>query len=209
MQLYYSERSPYARKVRAVALEKGLSLELVEVMPLEMPAVLLAKNPLSKVPVLMTDDGEAIYDSPVICDYLDEVGQGARLMPASGVARAQAQTWAALADGIIDAAVNCAYESMRPAEYIWQGHYDKQLAVALRGIQAFEQHVAQLSQPSLAAIGLACAIDYIDQRLAVLVRPVMWRETCPHLALWFDGFMQRPCMQQSAPASWDRATRAA
>lgn len=209
MQLYYSERSPYARKVRAVAVEKGLSLSLIETMPLEMPADLLAKNPLSKVPVLALPTGEAIYDSPIICEYLDEVGHGPRLMPASGLARAQAQSWAALADGIIDAGVSCLYESLRPEAKQYDGWYNKQRAVILRGIQGFEAQPALLAQPSIATIGLACAIDYADHRVASLGHPITWRETCPHVAKWLDAFLARDCMTHTVPASWERATRAA
>lgn len=209
MQLYYSERSPYARKVRAVAIEKGIQLELIEVMPLELPAELVAKNPLSKIPVLVTDDGDVIYDSPVICEYLDEIGQGQRLMPASGRARFQAQTWAALADGIIDAGVGCLYESMRPEGKQYDGWYDKQRAVILRGIQGFEARPELLAQLSIATIGLACAIDYADHRVASLGQPIAWRETCPNVAKWLDGFLARDCMTHTTPASWERATRAA
>jgi glutathione S-transferase len=118
MQLYYSATSPYVRKVRVVAIEKGLDgdIELIEAMPWPDPSLIATQNPLGKVPALVLDDGTALYDSPVICEYLDTLGEGNRLLPPVGPARWRSLRIQALADGIMDAAVSIVLERRRSAE---------------------------------------------------------------------------------------------
>src|SRR5262245_12748864 len=102
MKLYYSPTSPFVRKVRIVAIETGLAdrVELVSVSAIQSPAELLAANPRAQVPALELEDGRTIFDSAVICDYLDEIGAGRRLIPPDGPERVDALTRAAAADGI-------------------------------------------------------------------------------------------------------------
>src|SRR3974377_2247191 len=116
MKLYFSTTSPYVRKVRVVAIEKGLAdrVELVAANPWPDPAAVVAVNPLGKVPTLVTDDGLALYDSPVICEYLDALAPAAPLLPRSGSDRWQVLRCQALCDGILDAAVAIVLERRRP-----------------------------------------------------------------------------------------------
>jgi glutathione S-transferase len=116
MKLHFSPRSPYVRKVMACAIVRGLDgeIERVTTKPFDSPPDLLADNPLSKVPTLVTDDGVALFDSPVICEYLDGIGDALRLFPAAGPARWTALKLQALADGILDAGVGRLLEGRLP-----------------------------------------------------------------------------------------------
>ena len=117
MKLHYSATSPYVRKVVACALACGISDQIthIETNPHVSPPDLLAANPLSKVPCLVTEDGFALFDSPVICEYLDAVGAGS-LFPPPGPARWRALRFQAIGDGIMDAAVSRRMDMGRPAE---------------------------------------------------------------------------------------------
>ena len=108
MKLHYSSASPYVRKVMAVAIARGLDgrIEKIATNPHVSPPELLADNPLSKVPALVTDDGLALFDSPVICEYLDSLGDAPALFPPAGRARWVALRLQAIGDGILDAAVS-------------------------------------------------------------------------------------------------------
>lgn len=116
MKLFYSPTSPYARKCRALAIEKGIEgrLEIITASPMSNPPELQAANPLGKVPALVLADGSCIVDSPVICAYLDSLGDTPRLIPADPAARFDALTREALADGIMDAAFAIVMERKRP-----------------------------------------------------------------------------------------------
>src|SRR3546814_589502 len=124
MKLHYSATSPYVRKVMAVAIEAGLDGKLDKVAAAASPVgvndTLNRDNPLGKVPCLVTDDGQALFDSRVICEYLDSLA-GGRLFPASGPARWTALRRQAQGDGLLDAALLARYETaMRPGEKLWQ-----------------------------------------------------------------------------------------
>ena len=116
MKLFYSPTSPYARKCRALAIEKGIEgrLEIITASPMSNPPALQAANPLGKVPALLLDNGQCIVDSPVICAYLDSLTDAPRLIPADPAARIDALTREALADGIMDAAFAIVMERKRP-----------------------------------------------------------------------------------------------
>src|SRR3546814_135775 len=116
MQLFYSPTSPSARKCRVVARERGLMADLEEVVcnPMEDPAALHASNPLGKVPCLVLDDGVAVFDSPVIAEYLDGLGNAPALIPAAGSARFKVLVAAALAQGMTDSALAMTMEGRRP-----------------------------------------------------------------------------------------------
>src|SRR5271170_973742 len=118
VKLYHSPASPYVRKVRICAITRGIDrrIELVPSNPNTSPAALLADNPLSKVPTLVTDDGVALFDSPVICEYLDSLGDAPPMFPAAGAARWRALTLQAMGDGILDASVPRRGELMKPQD---------------------------------------------------------------------------------------------
>lgn len=200
MQLIYAAASPFARKVRVLAAETGL-LERIElfdtaVLPTTLNERVNALNPLGKIPVLLSDDGEALYDSRVICEYLDTLHQGAKLLP-DGAARWQVLRLAALADGLMDAALLARYErAARPAELQWSAWLEGQLGKIQRALAELERQVGQLQGPlDLAQIGVACALGYLDFRFADLD----WRAAHPGLAAFQQAFAQRASMQASAP----------
>lgn len=200
MQLIYAAASPFARKVRVLAVETGL-LERIElfdtaVLPTTLNERVNALNPLGKIPVLLTDDGQALYDSRVICEYLDTLHQGTKLLP-DGAARWQVLRLAALADGLMDAALLARYErAARPAELQWSAWLEGQLGKIQRALAELERQVGQLQGPlDLAQIGVACALGYLDFRFADLD----WRAAHPGLAAFQQAFAQRASMQASAP----------
>lgn len=201
MQLIYAAASPFARKVRVLAAETGLlaRIELLDtaVLPTTLNERVNTLNPLGKIPVLLTDDGEALYDSRVICEYLDTLHQGAKLLP-SGAARWQVLRLAALADGLMDAALLARYErGVRPAELQWSAWLDGQLGKVQRALVELERQVERLQGPlDLGQIGVACALGYLDFRFADLD----WRAAHPGLAAFQQAFVRRASMQASAPA---------
>lgn len=194
MKLYYSPTSPFVRKVLIAAIELGLRDRIetapVQISPVEPDDALGQDNPVGKIPTLITDDGEALYDSPVICEYLDGLHQGARLFPAAGPARWEALRLQALADGVMDAAVLVRYETwLRPAELRWQGWIDGQTRKIERGLDALEGQVAGFGGAlTIGTISVACALGYLDLRLGHLG----WRDRRPQLSSWLADFARRP-----------------
>lgn len=196
MQLIYSPTSPFVRKVLICAHELGLNTRLTRLPadPWKQPPELLALNPLSKVPALLTDDGQALYDSPVICEYLDSLAGGV-LYPA-GAARWTALRLQALADGMLDAAVLRRMESQRPAAQQSADWLELQRQAVARGVDAFEAEAAWLDGPlDIGQIAAACALGYLDFRFA----HEDWRAAHPRLATWHAGFSQRPAYALTTP----------
>jgi glutathione S-transferase len=143
MKLRHTPRSPFVRKVLVVAHEQGLAgrIELVptSLSPLQGNDALALENPLMKVPSLATDDGQTLFDSPVICEYLDEMASGRKLFPPAGPARWSALRQQALGDGILDAIILCAYETARPEDKRWDGWTNGQMRKAHQGLAAAER----------------------------------------------------------------------
>jgi glutathione S-transferase len=200
MQLYYSASSPFVRKCLVSALELGLRdrIELLPAAPhpVNRDAALVARNPLGKIPTLLTDDGATLYDSRVICEYLNSLGDG-HLLAANGAARWAALTLQALADGIMDAAVLTRYEyAARPESLRWGAWVDGQLAKVHSALAELEAEAQGFgARVDLGTIALGCALGYLDFRYASLA----WRERHPATAAWFATFAQRESMQATAP----------
>ena len=193
MQLLYTKRSPYARKVHVVALEKNLPLTLLEEDLMQKSPQLLAANPLGKIPALILDDGQTLFDSPVICEYLDSLNDTPRLILPDQ--RFAILRWQALADGLMDSAVALFYEKVRhPVDFNSQYLHtqEKNCAVVLHYC---EQHTDELTQLSLASISVACALDYINFRASQLNPEGLY----PKLQAWFAEFSQRPSLQSTIP----------
>ncbi|ACB95787.1 glutathione S-transferase family protein [Beijerinckia indica] len=189
MKLLYSSTSPYARKVRITAFETGLHdrIELVPIDTTNPASGLSAHNPLSKIPVLETEFGP-LYDSPVICEYLDSLHDGPKLFPAAGSARWNALRWQALADGLLDAALLIRHESIRPVEYQFEPYIEKQKGKILGALDAMEKGAADLEgRLTIGTITAACALGYLDLRFTDLA----WRESYPNLAKWHKAFAAR------------------
>jgi glutathione S-transferase len=193
MQLLYSSMSPFARKVRVVAFELGLAdrLELVVASPYTDDSVRTI-NPLSKIPVLIPEDGDAIFDSPVICEYLEHLA-GRSLTPAAGPGRWTALTQQAMADGMGDAALAIVRERLRDAPHR-QDLFDRQTATLTAALDLLERQTPPADRFEIGEIAVAAQLAYLDGR-AVLD----WREGRPSLAAWYETASRRPSMVATAP----------
>jgi glutathione S-transferase len=201
MKLRYSANSPYVRKVSVVALETGLDKRIeripAQVSPVTVNEAVARENPLTKVPSLTTDDGMVLYDSPVICEYLDSLHSGAKLFPAVGAARWTALRQQALGDGILDAALLARYEgALRPENLRWAEWSEGQMRKVRQGLAALDAEVAQLSGPlTIGQITAGCALGYLDFRFP----DEGWHDRHVKLAAWYQGFSKRASMQATVP----------
>ena len=199
MKLLYSPASPYARKVLVLAHETGLIDRLAVIVagasPTGPSAEVAAHNPLGKIPALVLEDGTALYDSRVICEYLDGLSAGARLFP-EGAARWDALTRQALADGLLDAALLTRYERvLRPEERRWDAWDSGQTGKIRSALDRFETLVAGGPALDIGTVATACALGYLDLRFPDLA----WRGDRPALAAWFAEFERRPSMAATVP----------
>jgi glutathione S-transferase len=194
--LFYSPSSPYVRKVMVCAILRGLDgqIETVPTNPHQSPPALLGANPLSKVPCLVSDDGTALFDSPVICEYLDSLGSAPPLFPAAGPARWRALVLQAIGDGILDAAVGRRMEQGRPQEAARDAAMARMRGAANRALDSLE---AALPGDGLdiGTITVACALGYLDFRFGA--EP--WRDGRPGLAAWFKRMEALPAIARTAP----------
>jgi glutathione S-transferase len=202
MKVRYSPTSPYVRKVMVVALETGLA-ERIERIPTTVAPTkpndeVARENPLVKVPALTTDDGLVLYDSPVICEYLDTLHDGPKLFPAGDKARWLALRQQALGDGILDAAILGRYEILRPKEFQWQDWLDAQMRKVRGALAALEMEAeaGDLGGPlTIGQITIACALGYLDFRY----QSEAWRTKHRRLAVWADEVAQRKSIQLTLP----------
>ena len=198
MKLRYSPTSPYVRKVTVTAQETGLQarIERVPTVTSDPGSGLAKDNPLGKVPTLILDDGERLYDSPVICEYLDSLHGGAKIVPPAGPERWVALRRQALADGILDAAVLRLMETRRPAHEQSPAWIAKQKGVVDRCLDALEAEIGRFGDGlTIGHIAVGVALGYLDFRFAT----ENWRDRRPALARWYEAFARRPSMVASAP----------
>lgn len=186
--------SPYARKVRVLAAERGLldDIEIVVANPHERPPELVAANPLSKVPTLVADDGTVHVDSLPICLYLDTLGDGEPLVLRDGDDRFPVLQRHALAHGVLDCSVTRRMESQRAAEPDRLAWMDRQAKATARVLDRFEQTIGDWSGTlAIDTLTLACALGYLDFRFP----QDDWRAARPGLSDWHAEFSQRPSMR--------------
>jgi glutathione S-transferase len=200
MKLLYTPNSPYARKVRIVALEKHIDIELQEVVLADPDCPVKNYNPLGKVPVLVLDDNDSVYDSKVIVEYLDNRAPGAHLIPQDSTSKMITRRWESLADGICDAAVSAMLESRREPAHQSQANIDKQLAKVLLGLEVLNLDITKkkwcVNQTfSLADIALGCMLGYIDLRF----KHLQWQDKFPNLAKHYNVLVKRPSFKLSMP----------
>jgi len=201
MKLWYSPASPFARKVRVCAIELGLAgrIELAEttVVPSKPNEEFARENPLIKLPALRIDDGTVLYDSRVICEYLDALAGGGKLFPAPGAARWQALRRQALGDGILDAGILRRYElAQRPEALRWADWLAGQLAKVNHGLDAAEREAGGWGEKfDIGHITIACALGWIDFRFP----DAGWRATRAQLGGWFARVSARPSLAQTTP----------
>lgn len=200
MKLYHSPTSPYVRKVMVLLAETGQQDDVTLVpaagTPVDAGSLPLAQNPLGKIPALERPEGPALYDSPVICRYLDDRA-GGRLYPAAP------RLWDTLvleatADGIVDAAILMVYEwRVRPETARFEPWVEGQWAKVARSLDAIEgRWMSHLAGPlDMGQVAVGCALGYLDFRHG----DRNWRGACPALAAWYEGFAARPSMQATVP----------
>lgn len=201
MKLYFNPASPFVRKVRVTAHELGLG-EKIELTSLSLTPVsphdgVRSRNPLGKIPTLVTDDGAALFDSPVICEFLDALAGGNRVFPPVGAERWTALRRQALADGIMDAAVLTRYEeAVRPKELRWQSWVDAQFLKIRTALDSLERENLE-GTFDIGTISIACALSYLDLRFA----SEGWRTSRPRLAAWTAAISKRPSLVATALAA--------
>lgn len=201
MKMFYASASPFVRKCMVVAHEAGLADRIEKLPgvahPVKTDTSIAAVNPLGQVPTFLTDDGQALFDSRVICEYLDDLGQGS-MFPRTGAARWRALTEQSLADGILDAAILARYEiTARPEEFQWSGWTQAQMKKIDASLDYFEKgaDTYEKGHVDIGAITLGCALGYLDFRFT----DYDWRTARPQLSAWFKIFEERPSMRDTAP----------
>jgi len=206
MKLSYSSASPFVRKVRAAAIELGLEGRIEHVPTAVVPGrknetYASQVNPIRKVPALQLEDGQVIVDSTTICEYLDALAGGGRLIPADGPARWRVLSQHAIAQGMIDALLLARYETaLRPEALRWQTWRDDQWDKAITGLGWFETRAPDIlpAAPTaidLSHIALACVLGYLDFRFG----DYAWRAQFPLLAQWSRAVSTRRSLSETVP----------
>ncbi len=199
MKLYMDAGSPFARKARVIAHELKLKMEELTVSPRESEE-LKKVNPLGKIPALALDDGSVLFDSAVICEYLNQVGSGT-FFPGVSIFRSSTGRWRALvlqslADGLCDALVFMTMERRKP-----EGEQDKaaiahQREAVDRTLDVLERLVPKFAEhPTIGEVATGCALGYLEFRHGYIA----WRDAQPALAAWYDEFAKYPSMLATAP----------
>jgi glutathione S-transferase len=197
VKLYYSPTSPYVRKVMACAIIRGLDgrIEKHASNPHTSPADLMADNPLSKVPCLVTDDGMSLFGSQLICEYLDSLGDELPLFPTHGASRWRALKFQSLGDGILDAAVPCRGEQGKPQEAARDAQIARYKDVMKRAVDTLEADPPH-KIVDIGSITVACALGYLDFRFG----SDPWRAGHPKLTAWYEAFAKNKGIAETAPA---------
>jgi glutathione S-transferase len=199
MKLYGSLTSPFVRKVRMVLREKGIAHEFIVEGASDAAGNVARLNPLHAVPVLERDDGEVLFDSPFICEYLDSLTPSPRLYPPAGEPRWQALRWHALGHGMMEACVTRLLESRRADACrdravlaLHEGRIAAAIDYAAARVPADGFLVG--GQLSIADIALIVALEYVDLRY-----PHDWRTRCPQLAGWLAAHATRASVAETRP----------
>ncbi len=198
MLLHHNPASPFVRMVRVVAHETGqaddVQTEMAAVLPIERHAAISQANPLGRLPTLVTDEGQGLFDSRVICAYLADRAGNMEIHPSTNF---RVMTLFALAQGLCDTAVNLRYETgLRPESLQWDqwiARQNERMFAALDDLEANWQD--ELAGVHVGSIGVAVALAYLDFRFPELG----WRDGRPNLTAFFDSFNQRPSMQATVP----------
>lgn len=197
MKLLYTKRSPYARKVIILALEKKIKLDLVAEDLTKKSTHLIEANPLAKVPSLILDGGIALFDSPVICEYIDSLNETPILIPKEKNERLKVKQWEALADGLMDVTIALYMEKIRHPKDFNVEFVRNQQETIYRTLFFLEHNLNQLKHFNLGSIAVAAAIGYLNFRLPALGPS----ENFPQLHAWFAEFSKRPSMKETVPTA--------
>lgn len=198
MKLRSSPSSPFGRKVKLAAMTLGLmdKIEITRTNTNDPDDPIQKENPLAKIPALILDDGTVLYDSRVICEYLDNLAGGGKLFP-TGDERWKVLTMQALCDGILDAAILQVYESrFRPEDKRVDAWVERQQGKVTRALDWLEANTPKPGTTNVGDICLACSLSYLDFRFGGA-----WREGHPNLVAWLDGFADaNPGFGETMPA---------
>ena len=203
MKLIGSLTSPYVRKVRITLAEKKIDAKWEEENVWAETTQIARSNPLGNVPCLVLDDGEALFDSRVIVEYLDTLTPVGKLIPAGGRERAEVRTWEALADGVMDAAATARLEQTWPGRTEAQrcaAWIDRQMGKVAAGLKAMSQGLGDKpfccgNHLTLADIAVGSALGYVVFRFP----EQGWQQQYPNLARLYDKLMQRPSFRDTMP----------
>lgn len=200
MKLFGSRTSPYVRKVRIVMIEKRIDCDFVEDNVWSADTHVTLHNPLTKVPVLVLDDGTALYDSRVIVEYLDGVTPVSRLIPDDGRERALVKRWEALGDGIADAGLAIFLERKREAATQGKDWIVRQRSKTDSGIAAAARELGEREychglSLTLGDISLACSLLWLELRLP----EIQWRANHPYLKKWIERLEVTPSFADTKP----------
>lgn len=200
MKLIGSLTSPYVRKARIVLAEKKIEYDFVVESPSTPGSTVAQFNPLARIPVLILDDETPVFDSPVIVEYLDNAAPNNKLMPQTNRERMETKRWEALADGILDAAVENRRQSLKDKALQHQDDIARNEAVIARSLDFIEQELGDHAWSmgthfGMADIALGSALGYLDFRFPQLD----WRTNHPKLSKLYEKLMQRPSFQETAP----------
>ena len=196
MKITHSGASPYVRKALACAIARGLDSRVERMTIATTDPALQPLNPLAKVPTLVTDDGATLFDSPVICEYLDSVGDAPKLFPAAGPARWKALRQQALADGILDASQPRRREVALPQDDGRKEYVALQQGKVARALDAFEAEADTLGLlTTIGEITLGCALGYLDFRFP----HEPWRPGHPKLEAWYAKAVAMPPLAKTVP----------
>ncbi|WP_028602220.1 glutathione S-transferase [Ottowia thiooxydans] len=202
MKILFAPTSPFVRKVMVCAHLTGQTDEIEKLdsaaHPVRRDPRIAAHNPLAKVPTLILDNGNSLYDSRVICEYLADRAGASYLFPAAGPERWTALTRQSLGDGMLDAALLARYErTARPLEFQWDTWRDALLNKVEAGLDAIDAMASELvlEKPSIGEITIACALGYLDFRFPEFD----WRARHDQAARWNDAFQTLPALQATRP----------
>lgn len=200
MKLYLNKTSPYARLVMVVLHEKALidRVDLVWTDPWASPEALLAVNPLAKVPALLTDDGQSVVESGCICDYLDHLGAGRPLLPATLPSRLGALRKYGLGRGLIDVAFGVTIDRRffpRDQQSVLAARWLQAVGLSIKEIERDVPLTPEGMPPDMGDLAIAVGLGYVTFRLP----EVAWRESAPRVARWVDMISMRPSMQRTVP----------
>ncbi|MBK1658765.1 glutathione S-transferase [Paracraurococcus ruber] len=200
MKLYFSAASPFVRKVTVVAAELGIALDRLPsaVHPINRDRTVVADNPLGQVPTLLLEDGIRLFDSRVICEYLDAL-KGGGIFPAAGPARWRALTEQSMGDGILDAGILLRYEAVTRTPEMqsaaWKAGQMEKVTGTLDVLEGMAEGFGD--RVDIGTISIGCALGWLDFRFG----DIGWRHGRPKLAAWFERFATRPSMAGSVPAA--------
>ena len=200
MKLLGLHPSPFTRKVRIVLAEKKIEYEFVLASPQNDGALVMARNPIGKVPVLVLEDETSLYDSRVIVEFLDNASPNSRLIPPGNRERIEVRRWEALADGVVDAAILVRYEGQRADAERSAAWIERQMNKVSSGVDAMESELGEKAYCTgtafnLADIAVGVCLDYLDFRYPTLG----WRDAHPNLARLQAKLAERPSFVDTVP----------